>query len=73
MASIKRKYGNDSPKRPFSKKSRHAQSVEARVDPTYGQRSAIPGLDDDTAFDDDDDEPDYPEDMNALEYLRAVR
>jgi hypothetical protein len=72
MATIKRKYGNDSPNRTFSKKSRHTQSVEARVDPTYGQRSAIPGLDDDTAFD-DEDELDYSEDMNALEYLRAVR
>jgi hypothetical protein len=50
--------------------------VEARVDPTYGQRSAIPGLDDDTTMngdDGDDGELNYEEDMDALAYLRSVR
>ena len=47
--------------------------MEARVDPTYGQRSAIPGLDDDTVMEGDEDTLDYDEDMEALKYLRAVR
>ena len=43
------------------------------MDPTYGQRSAIPGLDDYTAFDGDEDGLNYDEDMDALAYLRSVR
>jgi hypothetical protein len=72
MASEKRKHIGDHQSLGNNKKSRPAQSKEPRVDPTYGQRSAIPGLDDETAFD-DGDELDYSEDMNALAYLRSVR
>lgn len=72
MAGTKRKQDEDSPGALYSNKSRSRPSVEARVDPTYGQRSAIPGLDD-TAFDGDEDGLNYDEDMDALAYLRSVR
>lgn len=73
MEGVKRKSWDDtSAETPPLKKQHSAKTVEARVDPTYGQRSAIPGLDDDTSFG-DEDELDYSEDMNALEYLRSVR
>jgi len=48
------------------------QSTPANVDPTYGQRSAFPGLDDDYEQGGDGD-PDYDEEMDAMVYLRAVR
>lgn len=49
------------------------QSVTyGRVDPTYGQRSAIPGLDDQDA-EDGDSEVEYGVDVDALSYLRSVR
>ncbi|KAH6665474.1 hypothetical protein B0J14DRAFT_620811 [Halenospora varia] len=74
MSATKRKYDPDSPGQLYSNKSRSRPTAEARVDPTYGQRSAIPGLDDETGGDDDDDSLDYDEDgSNALSYLRAVR
>jgi hypothetical protein len=49
-----------------------------RVDPTFGQRSAIPGLDDyDGEYpidgDGEDTELDYENSIDALSYLRAVR
>ncbi len=63
-----------------------AQSVSyGRVDPTYGQRSAIPGLDDDDDYGHEgtgqdregggegDDEVEYGVDVEALRYLRSVR
>jgi hypothetical protein len=52
-----------------------SQSVSyGRVDPTYGQRSAIPGLDD-AGEDVDGAESDveYSVDVEALRYLRSVR
>jgi hypothetical protein len=70
MGGIKRKSGSEFQSEGYNKKSRSA--IEPRIDPTYGQRSAIPGLDDDTAFN-DGDELDYSEDMDALAYLRSVR
>jgi hypothetical protein len=73
MGGTKRKYREDSPTSLYSNKARSRPSVEARVDPTYGQRSAIPGLDDDTVMEGDEDTLDYDEDMEALKYLRAVR
>lgn len=74
MSATKRKYDPDSPGQLYSNKSRSRPTAEARVDPTYGQRSAIPGLDDETGGDDDGDSLDYDEDgSNALSYLRAVR
>jgi hypothetical protein len=71
MAGTKRKHGEGSSDPLYSNKSRSRPSiVESRVDPTYGQRSAIPGLD--TAG--DEDELDYGEDgSDALSYLRSVR
>jgi hypothetical protein len=67
----KRKYSDESPTGIYDNKSRARQSVEARVDPTYGQRSALPGLDDETL--DYDDELNYGDEMDALAYLRSVR
>ncbi|KAL3420376.1 V-SNARE [Phlyctema vagabunda] len=46
---------------------------EPRVDPTYGQRSAIPGLDGGAYLDDEDDLEYDEDDMGALAYLRSVR
>ncbi len=71
MASMKRKYDDDDTL--FSNKSRSRPSVEAKVDPTYGQRSAIPGLDDETIMEGEDSDLNYDEEMDALAYLRAVR
>ncbi|TVY60885.1 hypothetical protein LSUE1_G009262 [Lachnellula suecica] len=73
MTGIKRRHGGDSPNEVYSNKSRSRPSVEARVDPTYGQRSALPGLDDELRYDDEDGELDYGEEMDAMSYLRAVR
>ncbi|KAH8655026.1 hypothetical protein BGZ60DRAFT_435429 [Tricladium varicosporioides] len=74
MSATKRKYDPNSPGQLYSNKSRSRPTAEARVDPTYGQRSAIPGLDDETGGDDDSDSLNYDEDgSNALSYLRAVR
>ena len=74
MAGSKRKLGQESPSELYSNKSRSRTSVEARVDPTYGQRSALPGLDPDTIVDEDNDGLNYDDDgMHALSYLRAVR
>lgn len=49
------------------------QSSQARVDPTYGQRSAFPGLDSYSAYTDEDDDLEYGDDIEALQYLQAVR
>jgi len=68
---VKRKYDDDSLSGIYDNKSRARQSVEARVDPTYGQRSALPGLDDEISGEDDD--LNYGNEMDALAYLRAVR
>ena len=73
MAGTKRKHGEDSQEAVYANKSRSRTSVEARIDPTYGQRSAIPGLDDDTIMDGGNEELNYDEEMDALAYLRSVR
>ncbi|PMD14447.1 hypothetical protein NA56DRAFT_694090 [Hyaloscypha hepaticicola] len=73
MAGMKRKHGEDSSEAVYTSKSRSRPSVEGRIDPTYGQRSAIPGLDDDTIIDGDDQDLNYDEEMDALAYLRSVR
>ncbi|KFY09497.1 hypothetical protein V492_05480 [Pseudogymnoascus sp. VKM F-4246] len=49
------------------------EGTQGRIDPTYGQRSAFPGLDEEEGFGDDDDDLDYGDDAGALSYLRAVR
>ena len=43
--------------------------IQSRVDPTYGQRGAFPGLDDTAG----EDELFYGPASNGLEYLRMVR
>ena len=43
--------------------------VQAKIDPTYGQRSAFPGLDGDPG----DDNSFYGPASDGLEYLRMVR
>ena len=44
-------------------------SSQSRIDPTYGQRGAFPGLDDSR----DDDTLFYGPASDGLEYLRMVR
>jgi hypothetical protein len=73
MAGIKRRHGEELSDTVYSNKSRSRPSIEARVDPTYGQRSAIPGLDDDTTMEGEEDDLTYDEEMDALAYLRSVR
>lgn len=73
MAGTKRKRGKDSEEIYNNNDGRSRPPVEPRVDPTYGQRSAIPGLDDDTTMDCEEEPLNYDEGMDALSYLRAVR
>ncbi|RDW61355.1 hypothetical protein BP5796_11247 [Coleophoma crateriformis] len=67
----KRKFNHDSGTELFNQKN-WRPTEEPRVDPTYGQRSAIPGLDN-VAYRRDEEEFSYDDDMDALSYLRAVR
>jgi hypothetical protein len=55
-------------KQPSASKSKR---IEPRIDVTYGQRSAFPGLDDSLALEDDDVQ--FEDEGDALEYLRSVR
>ncbi|ELR07127.1 hypothetical protein VC83_02414 [Pseudogymnoascus destructans] len=63
---------------PF-KRPRHSgnappkEGTQGRIDPTYGQRSAFPGLDEDGGFGTEDNDLDYGDDAGAISYLRAVR
>lgn len=52
--------------------SNHTLGYQPRVDPTYGQRGAFPGLDDDSGGATDDTLFCGPA-SNGLEYLRMVR
>ena len=45
------------------------EAAQAQVDPTYGQRGAFPGLEDDN----DEDRLFYGPASDGLEYLRMVR
>ncbi|KFZ13685.1 hypothetical protein V502_06483 [Pseudogymnoascus sp. VKM F-4520 (FW-2644)] len=62
-----------------SKRPRHSsnappkEGTQGRIDPTYGQRSAFPGLDEEGSFGAEDDDLDYGDDSGAISYLRAVR
>lgn len=67
----KRKFDHDSGAELFNQKN-WRPTEEPRVDPTYGQRSAIPGLDS-VAYGEDEESLSYDDDMDALSYLRAVR
>ena len=74
MGSTKRKFEDNSSETLYSNKARAKPTVEGRIDPTYGQRSALPGLDDEeVAFDGDDDSLNYDDSMDAISYLRSVR
>lgn len=54
------------------KKAKKEKS-KPRIDPTYGQASAFPGLDSYSAYADKEDDLDYEDDIEALQYLQAVR
>lgn len=60
-----------------SKRPRHnapqKEGTQGRIDPTYGQRSAFPGLDGEGGFAEEDDDLDYGDDAGAMSYLRSVR
>ena len=62
-----------------SKRPRHSsnappkEGTQGRIDPTYGQRSAFPGLDEEGGFGTEDDDLYYGDDAGAISYLRAVR
>lgn len=77
MTGSKRKHSDDldSPGAIYSNKSRARSTGEsiARIDPTYGQRSALPGLDEDTRGGDDGDGLNYDEEADAISYLISVR
>ncbi|KAK2625412.1 hypothetical protein QTJ16_004724 [Diplocarpon rosae] len=73
MTGLKRKSSGSSLEEIYSNKSRSKPLVEAKVDPIYGQRSAIPGLDDDTIDYGEDTDLNYDVKIDALAYLRAVR
>ncbi|KAH8601582.1 hypothetical protein B0O99DRAFT_195751 [Bisporella sp. PMI_857] len=73
MESTKRKFEEDSSEILYSNKTRKKVAVEAPIHPIYGQRSALPGLDDETTMDGEDIDLDYDEDMDAIAYLRLVR
>jgi len=73
MASTKRKFEESLSETLYSNKSRAKPAVEGRIDPTYGQRSALPGLDEDFSFEGNDDDLDYHDAMDAISYLRSVR
>ncbi|KAL2129620.1 hypothetical protein VTI74DRAFT_7520 [Chaetomium olivicolor] len=63
---------------PSNKRRREQQGskpkgAEGKPDPTYGQRCAFPGLDDDQSVQMTDDDLVFEESGDALAYLRAVR
>lgn len=72
MPGGKRKHGQESNEELYSNKSRARPAVTARIDPTFGQRSAIP-LDEDLDIEEEDGEPRYDVEMDALAYLKSVR
>lgn len=69
---------NDGPSHSSSKRRRDQQSAkskhaENKPDPTYGQRAAFPGLNDDEGAQLTDDDLEFEEHEDALAYLRSVR
>ncbi|CAG8979697.1 hypothetical protein HYALB_00003928 [Hymenoscyphus albidus] len=74
MSSSKRKQPDDFNSPIFTNKSRARSTGEsiARIDPTYGQKFALPGLDKDTR-EDDGDSLNYDEETDAISYLMSVR
>ncbi|KAI9740092.1 MAG: hypothetical protein M1818_004843 [Claussenomyces sp. TS43310] len=70
MAQNKRSYDHSSEETGSQKRQRMSKQPN-RIDPTYGQRYAIPGLDGDGSHDSDD--VDQSLDPEALRYLMSVR
>ena len=66
-------YSYSSNKRRREPQNKKDKNPEGKPDPTYGQRAAFPGLDDDEPPQIIDDDLEYEEDFGALAYLRAVR
>ena len=69
---------NEQPSASPNKRRREQQNSkpkqsEGKPDPTYGQRAAFPGLDDDDSAQITDDDLEFEEMGDALAYLRAVR
>ncbi|KAL6713659.1 hypothetical protein ACLMJK_009124 [Lecanora helva] len=62
-------YKNSRPSHPDNDSEETPQAPQARIDPTYGQRGAFPGLDDPL----NEDELFYGPANDGLEYLRMVR
>ncbi|KAL2198483.1 hypothetical protein P885DRAFT_32651 [Corynascus similis CBS 632.67] len=60
-------------KRLREQQSSKPKQAEGKPDPTYGQRTAFPGLDDDECAQISDDDLEFEENSDALAYLRAVR
>lgn len=65
MAGTKRARSPSPSLSQFYSNKRSNTVAEGRVDPVYGQRSALPADDDSVSLDE--------EGMNALSYLRSVR
>ncbi|KAK0737515.1 hypothetical protein B0T21DRAFT_286109 [Apiosordaria backusii] len=60
-------------KRRREQPSSKSKQVEAKTDPTYGQRTAFPGLDDDGTGQFSDSDLEFEECGDALAYLKSVR
>ncbi|KAJ4298737.1 hypothetical protein N0V88_003769 [Collariella sp. IMI 366227] len=60
-------------KRRREQQNSKSKGAEGKPDPTYGQRCAFPGLDDDESVQITDDDLEFEESGDALAYLRAVR
>jgi hypothetical protein len=76
MAKNKRKSAGldyDEPSKRSRSDGTSKGATQGRVDPTYGQRSAFPGLDEYSAGAIEDEDLEYGDDVEALRYLQAVR
>lgn len=71
MASNKRKPDSDAENSESLKRPRICNKYFIGIDPTFGQRYAIPGLDGDDTYDSDGGNDGL--DPEALKYLQAVR
>ena len=78
MANKRKNIDSPSERLSYSKRSRasddgdiglHGANVQPRVDPTYGQRGAFPGLDGDNG----EEAIFYGPASDGMEYLRMVR
>jgi len=58
---------------PIKRAKKEKPKQQPRVDPTYGQTSAFPGLDSYSAYQAEEDDLEYEDDIEALQYLQAVR